>query len=139
MAVPQVTVDEAISRGTRVVNVPVWLLLATPVAALIIARECFHVGMENEPFALAFFILFVACFVSAWLWWSIAVPRWRLWAYERVEDIQELKRRAAAAMLIWPDGSIFSRTEIKSAAHAQRERELEHANSGSPNNRWRGP
>jgi ABC-type transport system involved in Fe-S cluster assembly fused permease/ATPase subunit len=129
--VQHVTLDEAISRGTRVVNVPVWLLLATPVVVLVIARKYFHMGMENGRFALALFVLVVVCFVSAWLWWSIAIPRWRLWAYERVEDIPELKRRAVAAMLIWPDGSIFSRTEIKSAAHAQRERELELGKAGS--------
>ena len=64
-------------------------------------------------------------FVSAWFWWSVAAPKWRLWAYEHVDDITELKRRALRAKLIWPDTSIFARTEIKSAAHATRERELE--------------
>lgn len=66
-----------------------------------------------------------AGFVIAWLWWSVMVPRWRLWAYERVDDIAELKRAAVAVGLIWPDGWILERTEIKSKAHAARERELE--------------
>jgi hypothetical protein len=48
-----------------------------------------------------------------------------LWAYERVIDIVELKRSAVQAGLTWPDGSIFARTEIKSRAHRQREREFE--------------
>ena len=66
-----------------------------------------------------------AGWLLAWVWWSLAVPKWRLWAYERVADIAELKARAVTAGLTWPDGNIFTRTEIKSRAHAQRERELE--------------
>jgi hypothetical protein len=132
MSVPQVTVEQAISRGTRVVNGPVWALLATPAVVFVLAREYFHLDTNSGRFGIPFLVFFVACFVSAWLWWSVAVPRWRLWAYERVEDIPELKRRAVAARLTWPDGSPFSRTEIKSAARAQRERELELAKSAVP-------
>jgi hypothetical protein len=88
-----ITIDQTIARGTRLVNVPVFVILFAP-------------GI-------------------IWLWWSVQVPKWRLWAYERVDDIGELKRRAIEARLIWPDGSVFSRTEIKSAAQAARERELE--------------
>jgi len=79
----------------------------------------------ENAFSITVIVLFCGCFVAAWLWWSVQVPKWRLWAYERVDDIPELKRRAIEAQLIWPDGSIFSRTEIKSVAHAARERELE--------------
>ena len=62
---------------------------------------------------LAPVLLFIAL---AWGWWSFAVPRWRLWAYERVGDISELKRRAVAVGLTWPDGHIFEKTEFKSEA-----------------------
>src|SRR5678816_2102572 len=61
----------------------------------------------------------------AWRWWAIAVPKWRLWAYERVTDIQRLKRYAVIVGLTWPDGHPFEKTEIKSEAHAQAERDLE--------------
>lgn len=59
-----------------------------------------------------FFILFLGGFVAGWLVWSIQVPRWRLWAYARVTDIEELKRLAVARKYLWPDGHIFERTEI---------------------------
>jgi hypothetical protein len=120
-----VTIDQAINRGTLVVNGPVWLLLATPAIALVLARDYLHFDVNGRVFGIAVLALFVLCFVAAWLWWSVQVPKWRLWAYERVDDIPELKRRAIGAGLTWPDDSIFSRTEIKSAAHAARERELE--------------
>ena len=61
----------------------------------------------------------------AWIWWSITVPKWRLWALRYVSNWPMLKRHAIASGLIWPDGSIFARTEIKSAAHAREERALE--------------
>ena len=120
-----VTIDQAISRGTRLVNVPVWLFLCSPVIFWLGGRHTIANFIGEKVFSIAIIVIFVGCFIAAWLWWSVQVPKWRLWAYERVDDVPELKRRAIEARLIWPDRSIFSRTEIKSPAHAARERELE--------------
>ena len=120
-----VTIDQAISRGTRVINVPVWVLLCSPAIVWVGGRHTLSGLLGEKTFSIVIVALFVGCFIAAWLWWSVQVPKWRLWAYERVDDIPELKRRAIEAQLIWPDGSVFSRTEIKSAAHAACERELE--------------
>ena len=50
------------------------------------------------------FRLFVMCFVSGfalgWLAWSILVPFWRLWAYRRVDDIEQLKATARFSPLM---------------------------------------
>lgn len=54
--------------------------------------------------------------VCAWTWWSFNVPRWRVWAYRRVDDITALKRTAISVGLIWPAGSWFEKTEIRSRA-----------------------
>jgi hypothetical protein len=107
------------------VNVPVLGILAFPLIARILLRDRLGPIVGLNAFDAATVALFVLCFMGAWLWWSVAVPRWRLWAYERVSDIPELKRRAVAEKLIWPDSSFFAKTESKSAAHAARERELE--------------
>jgi len=120
-----VTIDQAIARGTRIINIPVWLFLCTPAVVLVIGRHTLPSLIGERAFYIAGLVLFCGCFIGAWLWWSVQVPKWRLWAYERVDDIPELKRRAIEAKLIWPDGSILARTEIKSAMHAARERELE--------------
>jgi hypothetical protein len=69
--------------------------------------------------------IFVFAFVGGWLAWSLQVPKWRLWAYEHIEDIQALKAAAIEDKIIWPDRSIFTRTEIASAAVWLRIRELE--------------
>ena len=105
---------KAIAIGSLVVNGPVLLLLCAPVVIYTVAPR----------FAWVVFIypIFLAC---AWLWWSLTVPLWRIWAYERVASAQELKRQAVAANLTWPSGSLFERTEIKSAAVRYREKQLE--------------
>jgi hypothetical protein len=120
-----VTIDQAIARGTRVINVPVWVFLLSPEIAWVGGRHTLADLFGDKAFSIAMVVLFVGCFLAAWLWWAVQVPKWRLWAYERVDDIPELKRRAIAAKLIWPDDSIFTRTEIKSESHAARERALE--------------
>ena len=106
-------------------NGPVVLLLCGPLFTFgyaidhgIIPRSLNWVGL----------IVFLSGLILAWLWWSLAVPRWRLWAYERVENIPHLKERAIAVGLIWPDGHFFARTEVKSKAHALREKQLDSAN-----------
>jgi hypothetical protein len=52
------------------------------------------------------------------------VPHWRIWALQNAENWFAVKRRAIQVGLIWPDGFIFERTEIKSPALRQMERTL---------------
>ena len=113
-----VSVKRAVMIGRLWVNGPVFLLIVGPIAWTLAAPD--DSALERTGFYLC-----GAGWLLAWVWWSFAVPKWRLWAYDRVIDITELKRSAISAGLTWPDGSIFARTEIKSKAHAQRERELE--------------
>ena len=77
-------------------------------------------------FLLAVFMIFsvVSGFILAWTWWSVMVPKWRLWAYRRVDDIFQLKAKAVEVGLTWPDGHFFEQTEIKSKAHERAEQEL---------------
>ncbi|MBU1538762.1 MAG: hypothetical protein KKC29_06805 [Alphaproteobacteria bacterium] len=63
---------------------------------------------------------FLVSWPLAWLTWSLLVPRWRVWAYERVEKLDELKMHAVTVGLIWREGHFFERTEIRT--HDQRER-----------------
>lgn len=113
--------------GLLVVNGPVLFLLCGPL--FIFARL-----VEGEAISRSYnwlgLLVFGVGFVLAWLWWSLSVPKWRLWAYQRVESIAALKARAIAVGLIWPEGHFFERTEIKSREHARRERELETTGRG---------
>ena len=116
------TVRQAIWRGLWEVNGPVFALLLGPLAFFsllidrgIISRDYNWVGLASFPVG----------FVCAWCWWSWRVPLWRLWAYERVDDIAALKVEAVAVGLTWPKGHRFSKTEFKSKQQAAREQELD--------------
>lgn len=123
--VAQITIEEALAQGQRLVNWPVRGLLGTSAILYVSAHHWLAIHLGENTTGKRMVVVFVLCFIAAWLWWSVTVPKWRLRAYERIDDIQELKRRAVIAQLIWHDRSLFSRTEIKSAEHAARERGLE--------------
>lgn len=65
-------------------------------------------------------VMFAACAVGlglAWLAWSYNVPRWRLWAYARADDLGRLKTLAQQLGIVWPDGHFFERTELRSPTY----------------------
>ena len=116
----KLTTSRAIAIGLAIVNGPVLLLLIGPLFAFAYLR---HISLIPSALNWVGLPVFLCGFVFAWLWWSVSVPRWRLWAYSRVGDIAQLKAQAVAVGLTWPDGHPFGRTEIKSSAHASHERE----------------
>lgn len=54
-------------------------------------------------------------FIFSWFIWAVLITKWKIWAYSRVANINELKRKAIEEKLIWPDGSWFNKTEISTA------------------------
>ena len=113
---PKISVAHAIRAGLFWVNGPVLFMLFGPLFA--VTRLMPQPGYWGLG-------AFVGGFVAAWLWWSITVPRWRLWAYERVHDLDALRRSAVEVGLTWPGGHIFERTEIKSKAMRAKQMALE--------------
>jgi hypothetical protein len=56
--------------------------------------------------------LFVGVF-PAWLWWSSLIPRWREWAKLRGADELQTQRLGERSGLVWPQASVFQKTEFK--------------------------
>jgi len=56
---------------------------------------------------------------------DVAIRKGLLVVNGPVADIPQLKRQAVQVGLTWPDGSLFGRTEIKSARMIGRERAFE--------------
>lgn len=102
-----VTVDKALRRGQLVVNVPVFLIMFS-VSGLCIV-------LSANKLASGYLILLGIALgpLAGWIYWSFAITRWRIWAFTNVDDINELKSRAISSKLIWPDGHIFEKTEIR--------------------------
>jgi len=70
-------------------------------------------------------LLFPTGIGLAWLTWSIAATKWRIWAFTNVRNVHELKRKGVHGKLIWPDGSIFGKTEIKTSRQRRKLSELD--------------
>jgi hypothetical protein len=121
----KMTPAQAVSRGGLAVNGTVMLtMLGLPVLAFGGAQL---LGLDTQTAGSAAALTFLLSWPLAWLCWSLLVPRWRIWAYERVENLDELKMRGVLAGLIWRDGHFFERTEIRTPHQRRRIRELEQA------------
>jgi hypothetical protein len=109
-----VTVDEALRKGKRSINIPIYIILFGMIGLSVyfVSVQSFS-GWYNAAGV-------TGGFVFAWLYWSFAITRWRLWAFENVRNVHELKQRAIKETLIWPDDSFFNRTEIRTADQTQR-------------------
>lgn len=105
----QISVDKAINRGHLIVNVPVFVsIIGCPALALYLSRQNL---IPDWGIGIAFLI----GFVLAWLIWSFMITKWRIWAFENVRNVHELKKRAIQEKLIWNDGNIFEKTEIRNS------------------------
>jgi hypothetical protein len=116
----QVTVDAALRRGNlQLKMVPIAIMLLCMVMPFVVVEVVdVHIG-------LLFAAGFLGGFVLGWLWWSFAVTRWRIWAYTHVRNIHELMEVAVAEKLIWPKGSFFERTEMRTKAQRELLQQLE--------------
>ena len=133
------SVGACLRRGWWSVNLPVFLLIAAGYGTLLRFIKLLGAGNHGaisvpqpDPgplmglmMAIPIFLLIVVLPVlPAWLWWSYATPKWRLWALQNVDDWRTLESAAIAEKLIWPRGSVFNLTEIKSSAQKALERRL---------------
>lgn len=101
-----VTVDTAIQKGkVHLVYIPMILFIGS------IAAGVYFTSYVNEWYVIAG--SFVLGASLAWFYWSLAVTRWKIWAFGNVRNVHELKRRAVREKLIWPEGNMFAKTEIR--------------------------
>lgn len=115
----QITVDKAIMRGHLIVNVPVFIaIMGCPALAVYLSELNLIPGWGIG-------IAFLIGFVLAWLIWSFMITKWRVWAFENVRNVHELKKRAIQEKLIWNDGNIFEKTEIRNYEDKRKLNKLE--------------
>jgi hypothetical protein len=105
-----ITIQAALNRGQLIVNLPVMLIMLGMMSGF------FYLGVKGICPIWVVVIGFVLGFSLAWLWWSFMVTRWMLWAFPKVDNVQELRQAAVNASLIWPKGHFFKKTMIISAA-----------------------
>jgi len=120
MTEPKITAGKAIAKGQVMVNLPVFFIMTATMGLL-----WYLAIIKLIPFAFGPAGFLIGPLV-AWVFWSFMITKWRIWAYRRVSDIQELKNQAIDGGLIWKDGSLFERTEIRTAEQRKLIKELEH-------------
>jgi hypothetical protein len=103
-----ITVPKAISVGKwRVLYTPfIFLFIAVRIVMPIIGRQ------QNVP-TIILGIIGMCAF--ALLYWSIAVGRWRVWAFSNVSEIRWLYQRATVEHIL-PSDSFFKKLEWKTDA-----------------------
>jgi hypothetical protein len=123
----RISTGYAISIGTLWVNIPVLAIMLAGWAALIwILAE---LGDSIKLPAFIFPVLFgLGPPLTAWIWWSLMIPRWRIWVLERTDDWPSVEGWAISVGLIWDEntflGKLLARTEIWTASQRRRAADL---------------
>ena len=113
-----ISVNQAIIQGHLMVNVPVFIVIIG------IPSLSYYLTNQNLIPEWSIIIGLIIGFIMAWLIWSVMITKWRVWAFENVQHVHELKKRAIDEKLIWHDGSIFEKTEIRTAEEKQKLKNL---------------
>ena len=112
------TPARAVAYGHAVITLPVVLIigLATIMAFFVVRPPSpdDHKTLFHQMFFYLAQILIGAVVGVAvgWLWWSLSVPRWREWAKRFGADEEQTQRLAQRTLLVWPQGSLFEKTEF---------------------------
>ena len=96
---PPLTATRAVMLGHLVVTAPVLLIIA---AVALLAQARYGAGAAGALVGAAI----------AWLWWALAVPRWRQWVLARGAAPAAVQRLGERTGLVWPVGSFFAKTEL---------------------------
>ena len=118
-------IGQAILVGEIVVNIPALglMLFTIWLAGPVIQGWIGDSTSKNVGFLSLVVVMALALGVG-WAWWAIVMPRWRVWALERVSNPRLLYHAAASAQLMWPSRgrlAFLNRTEWKTARLALRE------------------
>ena len=108
-ALERLTPQAAVDAAAWQVGGPVLVLMLGPTLGVLFIGAAS--GASAGGLFMAAGMVLIPSWLIAWLAWSILTPRWRLWAYARVDDLDELKRVALADRVIWPEGHIIHRGE----------------------------
>jgi hypothetical protein len=101
------TVPQAINAGK-------WRVLYAPFIFLFIALRVGQILTRHQS-GLTFILCLLGIIAMAVLYWSIAVGRWRVWAFSNVADIHWLHQRAIVEHIL-PSDNFFNKLEFKTEA-----------------------
>jgi len=110
-----VTVNEALKKGTTTLNYGSGAIFVVFIGGGFVLSNLY-------PNLSAWMIVggIVLGIVFAALYWCLQVTRWKIWAYENVDNIHEFQQRAIDSKLLYADDSAWNKIVISSANDKQR-------------------
>lgn len=116
-------VNEAIRKGRLQVNLPAAILFfvflaGTPFFLLEFTQETWVLISGTAIGAIVGFGL-------AWMYSAYAVVRWKIWAYDNVKNVHELKQKAIEERVMYPDGHWSERLGFETYDQRQKLKQLE--------------
>ncbi|MCF2875806.1 MULTISPECIES: hypothetical protein [unclassified Tenacibaculum] len=112
--------NKVLNRGQIFVNFPVMFVM---IGLMWLTNYSYESKLISGQLAIIGFIIPI---ILGWLMWSFLIVKWRIWAFERVDEkyYEDLKDEAIKLKLIWADGHIFEKTEIRNAKERARIKEI---------------
>ncbi len=112
----EIELNKALNIGQLFINFPVMIVMFGLSG---LSYYLYKIVFISKSVMIAGFVI---SFILGWLVWSFAIPKWRIWAFEKtdIKFHRKLKDEAIKAKLIWPDGHFFEKTEIRSQYHKER-------------------
>lgn len=104
-----VTVEEAISKGNRIVKYPAISIMIG------IAVITIYLGIQKLIPGWSYPVGVALAYGMAWLWWKIASTKWQSWAFQNVRNVHELRKRAVQEILIGAANKIIETIESQEA------------------------
>lgn len=106
------TPGKAVFRGHMMATVPALLLLVAVfvVCEHWIAQPLLWPQHSFRAYFMRLGMVSVGALALGWLWWSVAILRWLLWARSRGADEKETQRLARRTLLLCPKGSWVQKT-----------------------------
>lgn len=128
MQTDEITIGEAISRGRKMLLLPRILLVLGMFYWAFMCWIFFEMCVNTPPgnwrlLIISGIVLFGAFFIMILLpfwFWSKRTTKWKLWAFEHVADVHELKRQALRAALYADNNTLVDRLQIRSVAENER-------------------
>jgi len=108
----EIAFNKVLNKGQVFINFPAMLLMF---GLMWLSYHLYKIQFISTP------IHIIGCVISffiGWGFWSLCIAKWRIWAFEEIDETfhHQLKKEAIKAKLIWPDGHFFEKTEIRTKA-----------------------
>lgn len=112
--------SQAVFRGHLAATLPALLVV------IAVFLFCAHwIAQPMRPPAPSYRLYFerlgmvsAGALAAGWLWWSVAIIRWRLWVKSRGADETETRRLAQRTLLLWPKATLLEKSGFGSRGSA---------------------